>query len=722
MGSLHKLKIIKNDSFQQKYFGNYILQNLVAIGGMAEIYDAVHKETNKQVIIKKILPNFARSEDFVRMFLDEAKILSQLDHENIVKILDFGKNEDDYFIVLDRIEGISLRIILDRLNKINRTMPVDLAIYVSVKILNALDYAHNKKDANGKKMNIIHRDIAPDNILLSKKGEVKIIDFGIAKSKTNSSITKVGQLKGKIGYMAPEQVFKENIDARSDLYSVGAILYEMITGCRLFKPQVNVSLRKTLKNLKIKNPRKIDGNIPKQLEKIILRSLRKKPIARFQTASDFQIALINYLEIDNFNNLKNTSLATFVNKVFQLKKVNSRVTKEASFSEAKTGISKSHSYRAKSISQSVSEKERSITLIKNSFRPAPRKAESNGFGFFKSALITAPLVLAGIIILLIYSGFSLDRNTISYLKASNNNLKIYQNALSLYDAGEYEKALYELQNVLFTNLNEHNQYFNAFNETLKKIDNPELTLNILKQYSKSSESVRSLFKTLGYLYLAKGHKNEALNYFKGYLEIGQNDAYVRDIKKIILGLEGKKEVPNYDYGFKLDARPNENNLVSDRHVTKPAPKAVVTEVRRPAISQKQEAITTQAPTPKKKARPKRSPKYSINKGDRFFKKEDYNNALNHYLQAKNVKRRDPSLSLKLGRTYSKLLIFDKAIKEYKTAVKLNPKSKDAYKELGFVYYRLGEVGKAKSMLGKYLKYERNRKAKKTVQNFIEELN
>ncbi len=214
--------------FKPEPFGNYLLIEKVSVGGMAEVFKALMIGTEgfqKLVAIKRLLPSVAEDEEFARMFIDEANIAGQLHHANIAQVYDLGRIEEHYFIAMEYVQGRDLRAVFDRLKRIKRGVPLNMAVYIVAKACEGLDYAHRKKDAQGRPLNIVHRDISPPNILLSYEGDVKIVDFGIAKATKKLTQTQAGILKGKFGYMSPEQVRGLPIDRRSDIFSIGIVLY-----------------------------------------------------------------------------------------------------------------------------------------------------------------------------------------------------------------------------------------------------------------------------------------------------------------------------------------------------------------------------------------------------------------------------------------------------------------------------------------------------------------
>src|SRR5450432_4364443 len=218
-------------------FGRYTLLERLALGGMAEVFHAKISSSHgfeKILVIKRILPHLAAEANFVSMFIDEAKLTAQLTHPKIVQILDFGDVDGQYFTALEYIEGFDALGLLRTAAQKRTQLPRNLAIFIINEVLEALDYAHNARDMESRPMQIVHRDISPSNIFISKRGDVKLGDFGIAHAQRRESKTQAGTLKGKYGYMSPEQVTGGALDGRSDLFAIGIVLAEMLMGRRLY--------------------------------------------------------------------------------------------------------------------------------------------------------------------------------------------------------------------------------------------------------------------------------------------------------------------------------------------------------------------------------------------------------------------------------------------------------------------------------------------------------
>lgn len=279
-------------------FGKYYLLDRIAVGGMAEVFKAkVIREEGfeRYFAIKRILPSIAEDDEFIKMFIDEAKIAVQLTHGNIVPIIDLGKVGDAYFIAMEYVHGKDLRTMTEELSNKGDSLPIPACCYVIMKVCEGLDYAHNKKDAAGRDLNLVHRDVSPQNMLISFDGEVKIIDFGIAKAANKAAKTQAGILKGKFGYMSPEQVRGLPLDRRSDIFAAGVVLYESLTGERLFVGESDFSILEKVKNVEIIPPSTYNKNIPEDLESIILKALAREVQDRYQMAIELHDDLQSFM-------------------------------------------------------------------------------------------------------------------------------------------------------------------------------------------------------------------------------------------------------------------------------------------------------------------------------------------------------------------------------------------------------------------------------------------
>jgi len=270
-------------------FGKYYLLERINVGGMAEVFRAKAygvEGFERLVAVKRILPNIAEDKDFITMFIDEAKIAVQLNHANIAQIFDLGVVDSSYYIALEHVHGRDLRAIFDRCRTNAEPMPIAQACFVLMKVCEGLDYAHNKRNQSGEELGLVHRDVSPQNVLVSFEGEVKLIDFGIAKAAGKGTKTQAGILKGKFGYMSPEQVRGLPINRRSDIFSCGIVLYELLTGERLFVGESDFSTLEKVRNVEILPPSTYNRRIPDELERIVLKALAKDPDDRYQNAID----------------------------------------------------------------------------------------------------------------------------------------------------------------------------------------------------------------------------------------------------------------------------------------------------------------------------------------------------------------------------------------------------------------------------------------------------
>jgi len=280
-------------------FGKFWLAEKIATGGMAEIFKGIGltPEGKKQILaIKRILPNYSNDEEFVSLLVDEAKIMVQLNHPNIVPIFEFGKVEGAYYIAMDYVEGATIKDLFKRVRDRKEQFTVDMAVHIVREIGQGLAYAHRKVDDRGESLGIVHRDISPANILISFEGEVKIVDFGISKAANQSHNTRIGVIRGKTGYMSPEQTKSGTpMDQRSDIYSLGIIFYELLSGERLFKAKSVPEALRLIREGKIPDIRSLRSEISPNLEKILLKALSVNPEERYQSADELVDALNEYL-------------------------------------------------------------------------------------------------------------------------------------------------------------------------------------------------------------------------------------------------------------------------------------------------------------------------------------------------------------------------------------------------------------------------------------------
>jgi serine/threonine-protein kinase len=277
-------------------FGKYLLLDRIAVGGMAEVFTAVPRDgpARRLLAVKRILPTLAEDRQLVGMFLDEARIAAQLRHPAIAAIHDLGRHGDAYFIAMDYVAGVTLRTLLDRLRAAAERLPVDLSAQVAHRVADALDYAHRERDARGRPLRLVHRDVSPANVLLGFDGGVHLIDFGIAQAAISTRAPDA-VLRGKFGYMSPEQVRGLPVDRRADVFSLGVVLHEMLAGERLFTGPSELAVLEKVRGAEVRPPSERNPAVPATLDAVALRALAREPEDRFPWAGDLRDALRPWL-------------------------------------------------------------------------------------------------------------------------------------------------------------------------------------------------------------------------------------------------------------------------------------------------------------------------------------------------------------------------------------------------------------------------------------------
>lgn len=290
-------------AFRPHRFGRYIIVDPIAVGGMAEIYRArLAASTNSKegpdrvIVIKKVIANLSSNTEFVQMFEEEIKITVGLTHPNIIQIYDYGKVDNQYFMAMEYVEGKNLRQFVKRLADMKSMFSIDMSAYIISQICHALAHAHNYKDRlTGKCLGIVHRDISPQNIMISYDGAVKLFDFGIAKARSASDATRAGVIKGKPSYLSPEQINGEDLDGRCDIFALGIVLWELLTAKRLFVADTDMGVLRLIQSAKIEPPSTFNPAVPQALDAIVLKSLTRDKNKRYQGAEEFQRDLHKFL-------------------------------------------------------------------------------------------------------------------------------------------------------------------------------------------------------------------------------------------------------------------------------------------------------------------------------------------------------------------------------------------------------------------------------------------
>ena len=287
--------------FKPHLFGKFYLLQRLAVGGMAEIYRARVKgigDFEKELVVKRILRARAQEENFAKMLVNEAKLTVQLTHSNITQIYECGFTDGDYFIAMELVNGVSLKELMHSFSRTGANISPEQSIFLVLQLLQGLSYAHRKLDANGNPLKIVHCDVSPDNCLVSWEGEVKLLDFGIARAAAESQLSnyKEGMLMGKLGYVAPEQAsLEKRWDHRVDVFAAGIILYEILTKQKPFPKATDVESLIESRRAKVVPPTAIDPRLPKDLDPIIAKALAYEPENRYGDARSFADALVDVL-------------------------------------------------------------------------------------------------------------------------------------------------------------------------------------------------------------------------------------------------------------------------------------------------------------------------------------------------------------------------------------------------------------------------------------------
>ena len=313
-----------------KKFGKYFLLDRLAQGGMAEIFRARLASVDgagRIIVIKRIQAGFGSNSEFLQMFKSEIKVTMGFNHPNIAQLYDFGEEESQPYIAMELVDGKNLRQFMNRFNELKQTLPIELAIFIAEQAASGLHYAHTfKNKISGDPFHIVHRDISPQNILISYEGNVKVIDFGIAKATTNIEATRAGVIKGKPSYLSPEQIGGDELDGRSDIFALGAVLWEILTGRKLFSGENDLAVLKKIESCDTytKPPSTINPKIPKELDYIILKCLSKNPENRYQSAEELQRSLhkglYNYMGDFNPSDLGYYAKDLFKNEIVEDRK------------------------------------------------------------------------------------------------------------------------------------------------------------------------------------------------------------------------------------------------------------------------------------------------------------------------------------------------------------------------------------------------------------------
>jgi eukaryotic-like serine/threonine-protein kinase len=299
-------------------FGKYRMVRDLGAGGMAQVFLAAIDGPagfQKQCVVKKILPEYASDPNFSQMFINEARIAAMMSHQNIVHVFEFSQDNGQFFLAMEYVAGASLDRVIRVARKTQFPLGPRVAVEVGIAIANALAYAHTLTTADGRPLKIVHRDISPENILLSRDGAVKLTDFGVVKSSLTEQATVAGVVKGKWRYMSPEQVASHPVDARSDLFALGVVLYETAVGKRLFRADSLAATVSAVMHARIEPPSEAVPGFPPQLEKILMTALERDPKKRYQSAVELATALEQFRARQPWTS-SGKHLASVVNTLF----------------------------------------------------------------------------------------------------------------------------------------------------------------------------------------------------------------------------------------------------------------------------------------------------------------------------------------------------------------------------------------------------------------------
>ncbi len=274
-------------------FGRYQLLKKLASGGMGQVFLARTGDEGfeKLVVVKRILPHLVEDEEFFTMFKDEARITMRLNHPNIAQIFDFGMERGIHYLAMEYVAGEDIRRLAKRVAATDQELPVGVILRIIADAAAGLDYAHKVKDSKGQPLDLVHRDVSPQNVLVGFDGAVKLIDFGVAKAAGRAQNTATGILKGKFPYMSPEQAEGESLDGRSDVFSLGIVLWELLTGKRLFKGDSEIMTQRLVKACEVPAPSTLNPALPAGLDGLVLKALARQPADRYPDAQAFRFAI-----------------------------------------------------------------------------------------------------------------------------------------------------------------------------------------------------------------------------------------------------------------------------------------------------------------------------------------------------------------------------------------------------------------------------------------------
>jgi serine/threonine protein kinase/tetratricopeptide (TPR) repeat protein len=646
---------MNTSQFEPKRFGKYLLLEKVAQGGMAQLFRA--KITGVQgfekfIAIKWILPHLAAEKELVDSFIDEAKLAALLNHQNIVQIYDFGHIQDSYFISMEYLFGRDLRRISEKSKEKGLFIRTEHALHMTSRICSALDYAHKLKDYQGNLLNIIHRDVSPQNIFVTYEGEVKILDFGIAKAATQSSLTQVGMIKGKVAYMAPEQAAGKTIDHRSDIFSTGILLYEMLTNTRMFMGDT-MQVLALVRDAKIPWPDTIARDLPKQILDILQRALMKEPDERYQSCGEM-LADIEKCMVELSMRPTTRGIAQYMKELF-----NEEIAAESQVMREAAAISVGEECEPVQGEQPA--------------RKSPEKARGKGKVVVQKERIKMWFV-AAIAAIRTFSGLLKERIKMRFVAAA--------------------AALLLVAGLVFVLLSEGERGKKISNEIQGSGKSPTSGKNDQVAGSEKGSSGRQKGDTGSVDEIAR-----LLNEAKSLLETDPQGAMTRFHKVIKLDPQNVDAYSQLGLVFlKLEDYPNA--MEAYQKIVELEPQNVNAYSQLGRVSLKLEDYPNAMGAYQKIAElePQNVDAYS-QLGLVFLKLEDYPKAMEAYQKTLELEPQNANAYSQVGLVYVKLEDYPKAMEAYQKAAALNSQLPDAYFGLGFVYARSKDYAKAEEMYG-----------------------
>lgn len=514
-----------------KNIARYQLLERIAVGGMAELYRAKmtgEQGFEKQVAIKKILPHLADEESLVKAFIDEAKLAARLHHQNIIQIFDFGCLQGTYFIAMEYLEGKDLHHLMRIANRIKRPMALEIALHLIGQICDGLDYAHHLTDVHKVPLNIIHRDISPQNIFITREGQVKIIDFGIAKAASRNNRTQAGVIKGKAAYMSPEQAAGEKVDSRSDLFAVGILLFELLANRHLFAGDTFQVLSK----LRQFDPAAVPmAQIPQALQPVLAGALARNPDERYTSAADIRRDLEKCAEQLNLrpdtHKLSNYTQELLSSQPRTPAGPPATAAGQTAPGEdiddptAATGVFSDDPLTAVWIPAENAPAERDIPALRNS----PRGHHSQNKPFKKGLLLSA-LMAATVFIVFLAFGSNFKNNARPLTNLENNpRPSRLERAHSALASGRFSKAADLFEAALHANPALKTKISSAYSKALRgraadlmKTD-PSTAETLLRKSVQLDPASSQAYFQLGQLYLKKEDYTQAIVYYHKAAEL-----------------------------------------------------------------------------------------------------------------------------------------------------------------------------------------------------------